>query len=490
MPPAQDFTADRPLAPAVSVPGALVRHRTALAVLVLAALSFVLPSAPTYDPWAWIVWGREVLHLDLTTVDGPSWKPLPMLVTPVFALAGGLAPDLWLFVARAAALASVVVVFRLVRRLGGGTVGATAAAVAYALAPWTIRNGMMGNSEGLLVACALGAAERHLAGHRRQAFALGVAAGLLRPEAWPFLGLYGLWLAWRMPAARVLVAAGFASLPLLWLLPELWGSGDLLRAMHRAQEPVPGSPGSSDTPVSAVLDRFQTMLTTSIWVGLAALVLALVLRRRRAAQGGEASRETRATLALVAAGVVLVAEVAFMASGGGFTGGTRYLILPAAVVIALAGTGLGWAVRAALGGRRPPRVAALALVALAALAFAAPSLARFTQTVRAARDQARLSDDLANAVQRAGGRHRLLACGDPYTGPFEVPKVAWLLHVHTHQVALQPRAPAVIFTTRADTPLSPMPRLEGVEGAAGARTLALTRYWRIIGICRPGGAAR
>ena len=29
------------------------------------------PSMPTYDPWAWIIWGREVAHLDLDTTDGP-----------------------------------------------------------------------------------------------------------------------------------------------------------------------------------------------------------------------------------------------------------------------------------------------------------------------------------------------------------------------------------------------------------------------------------
>ena len=51
-----------------------------------------------------------------------------------------------------------------------------------------------GNSEGLLVALCLWALERHLDGRRRDAFLLGFAAGLLRPEVWPFLALYGLWL--------------------------------------------------------------------------------------------------------------------------------------------------------------------------------------------------------------------------------------------------------------------------------------------------------
>src|SRR3954462_3891549 len=147
---AHELTAQRPRAPALAVPAITPRHAVVVAVLALAALTFVMPSAPTYDPWAWIVWGREVLHLDLSTVEGPSWKPLPVLLTTPFALAGPLAPDLWLYAARVGALAGVVVLFGLVRRLGGGVVGASAAAAAYAAAPWTIRNAALGNSEGLL----------------------------------------------------------------------------------------------------------------------------------------------------------------------------------------------------------------------------------------------------------------------------------------------------------------------------------------------------
>jgi hypothetical protein len=115
MPPAHELTAPSPRVPALSVPRVAVRHRVALAVLALTALTFLMPSAPTYDPWAWIVWGREILHLDLSTVDGPSWKPLPVLLTTPFALFGGLAPDLWLFVARAGAIAGVVMAFRVAR---------------------------------------------------------------------------------------------------------------------------------------------------------------------------------------------------------------------------------------------------------------------------------------------------------------------------------------------------------------------------------------
>src|SRR6185295_6197343 len=171
MPPAHELTVSRPAVPALALPAVAVRYRVMLLILGLTALSLLVPAAPTYDPWAWIVWGREILHLDLSTVDGPSWKPLPVLLTTPFALFGSLAPDLWLFTARAGAIAGVVMAFRVARRLGGVPAGA-AAATAYAIAPWTIRNAALGNSEGLLVALVLAAVDRHLAGRYRQAFLL------------------------------------------------------------------------------------------------------------------------------------------------------------------------------------------------------------------------------------------------------------------------------------------------------------------------------
>ena len=89
----------------------------ALVALTVGALSLLIPSTPSYDPWAWIVWGREIVHLKLQTTGGPSWKPLPMIFTVPFALFGNAEPNLWLVVARAGAVAAVVMVFRLSFRL-------------------------------------------------------------------------------------------------------------------------------------------------------------------------------------------------------------------------------------------------------------------------------------------------------------------------------------------------------------------------------------
>src|SRR5437764_2024774 len=105
------------------------------AALVIAAVSLLIPSTPSYDPWSWLVWGREIIHLDLHTSGGPSWKPLTVIFTTVFALFGKAAPDLWLVVARAGAVMAVVMVFRLSFRLIraiGGTLTQDSAVATYA----------------------------------------------------------------------------------------------------------------------------------------------------------------------------------------------------------------------------------------------------------------------------------------------------------------------------------------------------------------------
>src|ERR671930_387217 len=96
-------------------PAAPLARRAAIVVAVcagLAALSLLLPSEPSYDPWAWLVWGRELTHLHLDTQAGPSWKPLPVAITvvlsPLSKVDDSIPPALWLVIARTAALLSLV----------------------------------------------------------------------------------------------------------------------------------------------------------------------------------------------------------------------------------------------------------------------------------------------------------------------------------------------------------------------------------------------
>lgn len=446
----------RPVAGARLVAGAVA----------LAALSLLLPSTPTYDPWAWIVWGREITQLDLQTTAGPSWKPLPVAFTTVFALFGDAAPSLWLVVARAGHVVAVALAFRVARRLGGGVPGGLAAAGALALAPWMVRNGALGNSEPLLVALMLAAADRWLDGDRRAAFLLAAAAGLLRPEAWPFLGVAGAWLLWRRELGpRLVVGAGIATVA-LWTLPEWWGSGDPLRAMSRAQEPNPGAATFDENPVRRILEDFEALLVVPVELGvLAALVVAVVRRDR-----------VLAAVVLVAA--AWVAIVAVETADGGFSGNQRYLIPPAALAIVAGGAGAG---RLLSRARVPAVLAAVALVGL----FGGLSTSRLGTTLDALEYQGDLLGELEGLVERAGGAEALKACGRPYTGPFLVPAVAWHLGVHTEHVALEPRRPAVVFRVRTIARSRPVPTLRGLEPPV--RTAALAPGWRVVTACDPAG---
>ncbi|MCW2992381.1 MAG: hypothetical protein JWM73_2975 [Solirubrobacterales bacterium] len=439
------------------------------ACLALAALTLIAPSQPTYDPWSWILWGREIAHGHLSTSFGPSWKPLPVALTTVFSLFGDTAPTLWVLVARAGALAGVLYAFVLGRRLAGPWAGLLAGAVVL-LAPWYVRNAALANSEGLQVAFALAAVERALAGRRMPAFWLGLGLALLRPEAWPFLGLYGAWLVWRERATLVPVAAGLVSLPLLWLVPEQIGSGDWLRAAHRAADPVSGSPADAANPVVEVVREGWGMLGGGSWLHwglLAGVAAALWLRDRRLlALGG-----------LVAAWTLVVGVM----TANGYSGNTRYLIVPAALAMVIAAAGLVLGLRAV---RAPAPAVALAGVGLAAL-FVVPWLDRVDASLSAARYQAQMTEQLSTVVDRAGGPGRVLACGPVTTGAYLVPAVAWHLGLRIEDVRLVAERPGTTLRVHTTDRSSALPTLTPLAGVA-VKTLAFTPAWRIVTTCGAG----
>ena len=258
------------------------------ACVALAFASLALPSEPSFDPWAWIVWGRELLLLDLDTTGGPSWKPLPVLFTAAFApfslIDEGLPAALWLVVARTGALLSIVLAFRVARRLAGGSrwvgIGAGAvAAVALAFAPQWLRYAAHGNEVPMAVALMLWGVERHLDGRRAQALVSVFLACLLRPEVFPFLAIYAVWL-WRAdPALRRLTAGLAVGLPLLWLVPDWIGSGDPFGAGHKASSEPHWSLSVRDQPWLAALERTHRIAGLPLELG--ALGAALFALRRR-----------------------------------------------------------------------------------------------------------------------------------------------------------------------------------------------------------------
>jgi hypothetical protein len=360
--------------------------------IALAAGSLALGHEPVYDAWAWLVWGRELTGLGLDLSSGPSWKPLPVALAVPLSATGGLAPDLWLVLVRAAWLLALLLAGELAwslapaRGRGARIVAAAFAAGSLALladpvTTWS-RQAAAGMSEPLLVALVLGALRAQLGGRSRPALALAALAALVRPEVWPLLAVYGAW-RWRAePASRPLLVAVALGLPALWFGPGLLAPGDALGSAERAQRDGGG-------PLE-VLARAAALPLAAAWP------LALV---------AVAGRDRR-LLALAAGAVGWIAIVAAMAAAG-FPGLPRFMAPAAAVVGVLGGVGLA---RAAAAWRVP----AVAVVAVALALVTAHELpGRAAELPQALRTTARIGDshDRLRALASAVGRGRLLRCG-------------------------------------------------------------------------------
>jgi hypothetical protein len=401
--------------------------------LALAALSLLAPSAPTTDPWGWIVWGREVLHLDLSTIvpGAPSWKPLPVLVTTPLALAAGAAPWLWLWLARAAGLAALVVGFKLAERLAGRAAGVVAVV---ALAPGTLWVHSMahGYSEPLAMGLVLGAVLAELSGKPRLALLLGSLAALTRPEAWCLVVVYGV-LLWRRRQMHPLALAGVVlAVPLLWLVPDWLGSGDPLHASKVSRLVVP----TGTQAAWAALGEGALMTPPPL---IATALIGSVLAWKRG------DRRLASIGALALAWAALLAALMF----SGYPADGRFFIHPTALLTVMGAAGAAVMVRAIPGRRR------LALAALLVLALAPFLVERSADSVKEARNSvgvARLEADLHSALTAAGPiRH----CDRPMipTGMSWLKgAVAWQAHLPLHKVRTRSTSAAGFLRTLPKQP--------------------------------------
>ena len=372
-------------------------------ILAGAAASLLLVrAAPGYDPWTWLLWGREVAGGGLSTVDGPAFKPLPVAVCALLSVTGSAAPWLWVGLVRVAAGVAIWLAFRLARRLAGGSAVAGAlAAVAVALTTGFASQAATGGEAPLVIALALAGGEAWRVGRTRTALLCGAGCALLRVEAWPFLALAAL-VAWRRdPGVRPLVAGLAVVVPAAWFVPEWIGSGDPLRSGSRARIPMEGQPALADVPALASL---QAALEIAVWpllIGLAGL--------RGTAQ-----------VRVAVAGAAWIALVAVMAQAG-FSGEPRYL-LPGVALLCVAAAA-GWS-----------RIPVRSVLVAAVLVVATLRVVDLNGVRSAQAHQWALQRDLTAAVDAAGGRDGVLACGTPYVGPLRGPLMAYRLRVTTRTV--------------------------------------------------------
>jgi len=469
----------------------------------LAALTLLAPSAPGYDPWAWLIWGRELAHGGLDTVDGPAFKPLPVALDAVLWVVGGdgAAPALWLLLARAGALAGAALAARLAFRLAGGSwPAALLAGGGVLLTAGYAWHGAVGNAEGAALAFGVLAVGLAFGGRARPALAAGAVLALLRPESWIFLAAYAGWAGRRETELRPWLAGGAVVVLALWFVPEWLGSGDPLRSGDRARVPNAGAPATAAVPAWAALRA-----------GLGLPLLGLLV----CALAAPGRARVPALL-----GLAWITEVALMAQLLGTSGEPRYS-LPGAALIAVSGAvgavalvrhgraaivrrgrrgaGVGGASRDGVGGvawegaghgprdgAAPGRLRGVRAVApglAAAVVLVAAVAARAGDTrgeLRRAADQAELSSTLAGAVAAAGGRARVLACGRPVTGRYRGPAVAWALKVPRRVV----RSPAGVGGAALRSRIRRVAALQPPP-PAGGRLMGASRRWRIEGRCSP-----
>lgn len=450
--------------------------------ILLAGLSLLAFRTPTFDVWAWLLWGREAAHLDMSTTWGPAFKPLPVAATTLLSPLGSAAPAAWLFLARLGGLLAVGAAARLAYRSAGPAAAAIAAlglVLVRQYLGYLLPHGM---SEPMMVAFLLWALDRAEEGCRETAFWLGVLAGLLRPEIWPFLLVYALLLdrsrprqpsVWRW---RTRIVAGLLALPVAWYLPDYLGSGEPFRAGEGV--PVPGGPLTQASPALAVLRQTTADVPTFVLLGAALGCVVAVASR---------SRRLLVYVGLAAGWIVLVA---LMAQAGRSTGVSRYVLPTYALLTVLAG--VGWTTVVAAAVRRwragpdlvPVAAGLLLAVGIWSAVAAIPGDVRGSRAaVRELRYQAGLQHSLLRAVDDAGGPAEVRSCGQTWTSQYQVPFVAWTLHEQIKDVwSLQaPGLPAAAYVgpllqtkDRTDAPVEPVPfdflryRTGGTATSSGA----------------------
>jgi hypothetical protein len=409
--------------------------------LALAGLSLLLPSELSYDPWAWLVWGRELAHFGLDTTGGPSWKPLPVAFTTVVArleeLDEGLPAALWMVVARAGALLAMALAFRLAFRLAGGgfsgVLGGAVAAVALCLMPDGLQFVAHGSEAPMAVAFMLWAVDRQLDGRHGHVVLLGTLACLLRPELFPFLALYGAW-AWKaQPHLRAPLAGVVVLMPLAWVVPEWLGSGNPLDGGEQARSEPVWSLSHAEQPWLRALERVHNHAGLSVEL-LALVAVATALVRRR-----------WAVVVLAAAALAEVALFLLMTEAG-FSGNPRYVLPALAVGAVLAGVGAAGLVQAGANVAallpRPrglvPRLAgglaAAAAIALLGGPFVDERTGQLRREARQVELRMQVHRDLARAVREVGGAQSIDALGTATANRALHSRLAWELGVPMDQV--------------------------------------------------------
>jgi hypothetical protein len=282
---------------------------------------------------------------------------------------------------------------------------------------------LIANSDPMEVTLCLAAVDSHLCGRRRLAWLFLVLASLGRPEAWSVTGLYALW-AWRAePSMRPLIGAGVIAVPAMWfgiarLTSDSWTvASDVARG---SRSPLPGF------RLAAVIRHWRDLYQVPMQLAaLGSAVIALV-------------RRDRATLVLVGAALVWVAVEVAMAYHG-WNAPSRYLFVPAALMVVVAGVGVGRVLQATPSSR-VLRIAfpAVVVALLVALVPAGRTWERLFHNKVSAETLWRTKIDHLHALLARQGAARIFACGFPVSYLGYQPIIAWYIDRNDSDIGWNP----------------------------------------------------
>ena len=419
-----------------------------LACIVVAAISAaVLPTVPSYDPWAWISWGREVTdpHLSFAISGGPSWKPLPVVFTTIWALFGSAAaPTLWVITARAGGLLGVVAAYLLASRLIRGPRWAKVAAGLIAGAGIVITQAwwdemFRGTSEPLEIATALWAVLAFLDGRRGWAFAFGVATSLLRPEAWPLVIVYAGWLWFKEPRLRVPVVIGLFSIPFFWFAPPWIGSGQPFLAAVHAEE-YNGGLGS---------DRLFGVLGRGVDIQLLPVLLAGVV----ASVFAWFDKPRDWLLLSLAGGTVVWWVIVVGMTLDGYPGLERFYLPAAGMTCVLAGVGIVRLAQLAGRGSVPIGIVTTAVLVAITIPWVGSRINQASAEYHTASQAVTRLDQMTAAVAAVGGHDGVFPCKSSFAAVNHSVQtaLAWKLHVTLGRVGTTMRHQGVMFVGPHDS---------------------------------------
>lgn len=456
---------------------------------------FIVPTYPSYDGYYSLLWAREVAGgslPDFTVAAAPTEHPLAILIGLLSLPFGDGAERAYVLVALLSFAALAAAIYCLGAELFNRTVGILAAVLVltrFDLVALAVR-GFVDIPFLALVIWSTVLVAREPRRVQPTVFWLLTVAGLLRPEAWLFAGVYWLYCARMLDwPGRVRTAAIVAIAPLVWFGVDWIVTGDPLYSLTATRD-LAGELGRSRGFVDVVLDLpiliSRTVKMSVLIAGVAGIGIGLHYWRER--------MYVPLATAAVGLGTFLITTALGLAVN------LRYLSTVSVIICLGAGLALGgWTVPGARGRRL---AIAVGVLAFALLLIRLPSQYDTFKLERDKIERVRSQHDKLVIALDQGQAARALAACQTITVPSHqnVPVVRYLLDAEGDQVVastyqqLQPADGLVLVS--ANTPL------DEIEPGPGGRVnwwatqvtddftlLAENRAWRLYaGAC--GGAAR